>query len=328
MAIYVIGWYLVQEGGLADPGQGGPILLDPNTRAFAPKLLAIAAGTLLSLEAAPMQSYVWLAFRELAPIEWLGAVAGVGFMASLVVRRDGRGLALVSGAVLALLPTVVLIRSLWLGRDRYLYIPLLLLTLAAAPLLASAVRRRSERLRWLPAVVFGVVLLGASASTATASSFYESQLTWMTSGLRPETGDPTRYAFGAQEMAKNDRVAGARAFLAEMPPPPWPLVVSISVLNTASAIGDDALYERALVDAERGYPDSPEPRMHRLHQRLRAGEVDTGLRLVPALANTDHCPEVAGILRGAAAAPSLTPEQRRAILSARAGLPCVGSGRP
>ena len=38
VAIYVIGWYLVQEGGLADPGQGGPILLDPNTRAFAPKL--------------------------------------------------------------------------------------------------------------------------------------------------------------------------------------------------------------------------------------------------------------------------------------------------
>jgi hypothetical protein len=320
---YLLTWYLVQRGGFADPGEGGPILLEPDTRAFAPKLLAIGAGTLLSLEASPMQSYAWLEFRPLAPVEWLGAALGAAFLASLVMRRDGRGLALVTGAILTLLPTVVLIRSLWLGRDRYLYVPLLLLLLAAAPGVSRAVRARSERLRWLPALVWGVVVLGASASTAVASGYYQNQLTWMTSGLRPDTGDPTRYAFAAGEMVENDSPAAAAAFLAEMPPPPWPLPVCMQVLHLTRRMGNEALHDQVLLEAERAYPDSPQPRLHRLHRRLRGGDVDRALGMVPALGDTEYCPEVADILRHAGQAEALTAQHRREIQASRDRLPCV-----
>lgn len=323
VAAYLLAWYLVQKGGFADPGEGGPILMDPDTRAFVPKLLAIGAGTLLSLEASPMQSYAWLAFRPLAPVEWLGAALGAAFVASLVVRRDGRGVALVLGAVLTLLPTIVLIRSLWLGRDRYLYIPLFLLLLAAAPGLTRAVRARSERLRRLPSLVFAVAVLGASASTAVASGYYANQLAWMTSGLRPETGDPTRYAFAAGEMVENDHHAGAEAFFSEMPPPPWPLPVCMQVLHITRRTGNQALHDRVLLEAERAYPDSPQPRLHRLHRRLRSGDVEGALRMVPDLATTEYCAEVAAILRHAGQAQALTAEHRGEILASRAQLPCV-----
>ena len=324
VTLYFACWHAVRMGALGSLGAGSPALTDPSLVRFAPKLLAIATGALVSLRALPMQSYAWLALRPLTPLEWASALLLVIGLLALVRKRDWPGLALVVGALLALAPTLPLSHALWLGLDRYLYMPLLLVLAAAAPHGAALVTRSQARGQRLPRVLGAVVLVIASAGTAMASSFYADHATWQAAPRDVDPLEPTRYVLRAKDQLELHNTAAAHAELASMPPFPWPLPVLLGALDVALATGDEARYDAILAQAAAAAPEHVGVRFHQFHVALRRGQLAAALERVPALAATEWCADVA--LHLGVAAERYPVEARPALLAARERMAC--SPRP
>jgi hypothetical protein len=98
------------------------------------------------------------------------------------------------------------------------------------------------------------------------------------------------------------------------------------MLEVTRRLGDDATYEAVLDRAVAGAWDHPAINMHRIHHGLRVGNVDQALTLVPSVAETDLCPELARHLRDAS--PRYEGPQREAIAAAFRALPCVRATAP
>ncbi|MCA9645311.1 MAG: hypothetical protein KC492_31685, partial [Myxococcales bacterium] len=326
VATYLWLWGVVREGPLGGLGSGTPGFLSADLWRFVPKLFAVGVGALLSPHAAPMQSCGWLATRPLSAMEWGCSLLMVLLVVAVVRRRDWSGLLLMGGAAATLAPTALLYNALWLGFDRYLYMPLMLLLLALAPHVVSFVDRADERARRLAAVGGWLLVLVACGATYTASTFYVDQPTWMTSGVSAEPENPTRYVMIARELFDNGHPAEARAALEFLPPPPWPRAVTFALLDLTLKLNSDELYESLLQRASVSEPDHPGVRLHQVHHALHDGDLQRALELVPDLGTTDACAELASHMR--AAAPRFTGEERERLTTAFEALPCVHRTAP
>lgn len=318
---YLTAWSAVRDGAFGSLGPGSPPLSDPDVWHFVPKLMAIGAGALTVPRTAPMQSFVWLATRPLTPVEWGGAALAGLLVVFLLRARDLSGLALVAGAACTLLPTAVLVDVIWLGLDRYLYVPLLLVLLAVAPHLERVAATAQTSVVRLVGAAAAALVLVAALHTYGSSAYYESHPVWMASGVEDEPNDPTRYLMMAKELMDNGHPEAARSVLTFLPPPPWPRAIVLGMLEVTHGLADDAAYDAVLARAEASHVDHPGVQMHRVHRALRRGELAAALELVPALGQTDVCPELAGHLR--AAASRYQGADREALRSAFVALPCV-----
>jgi hypothetical protein len=284
---------------------------------FLPKLGAIASHALLSLRAATMQSLSWDLVRGLTVSEWLCAGIWLLWIVLLIRARDVRGLALTAAAAASLAPAALVVFAIWLGLDRYLYLPLILLVFAAAPHFvrawSAAVRVRPLSMRLTAAAVLAV----AAGNTFVASRAYHDQRSWLATLAQERPEDPTVVIFLAKELGP----PVTRELLASLPAPPWPSSMIGPAIALANSVGQTELARRVAEYGVRSYRDNPLIVALALRQRYESGQHQAALDLLPALSSrAPVCREVKKQLGLWAARGSLAERDR--LTQAAAALQC------
>lgn len=272
---------------------GTNVLEDPSLWAFVPKLASMATEAFVSLRPEVMQSLAWSATRSWELGELAGAALLILGLLALIVRRDWGGLAYVTGALCTLAPAAIVTRAIWLGFDRYLYVPMILILLALAPYIDSLLRHASSY-RWLAITAGSVILLVAAVNTRAASAAYQSHEAFLHALISERPDDPTVHLFVAGEfLGKGDKDLAAQS-LENFPGPPWPKATIIPRLVLAQTLGDSAAYDRAIAYGSREYAGDPLIRAHAMRWHYDAGRLDSALDLARSFPR-DHslCVEVA-----------------------------------
>ncbi len=283
---------------------------------FLPKLAAIASGALVSLRAATMQSSCWDLVRALSVVEWSSGALGLAAIFALARARDFRALSLVAAAGASLLPTVMIVFAIWLGLDRYLYMPLLLLLVAAAPYAvrsAGALRRIGPL---LPPLTAAVVLSVAAFDTFLASAAYRDQRSWLASLAIERPEDPSVIVFLAKEVGP----PLATTLFERLPPPPWPSAIIAPGIALANAGGHGLLAQRLAEYGVREYPDNPLIVALALRQRYESGQHRAALELLPSLSR--HSPVCNEVQKQLSLWAHHNPAERQRLAKAANDLHC------
>lgn len=280
--------FILPPTGSSIAGAGNPFASSVGWL-FLPKLAAIASYALLSLRAANMQSLGWDLVRTLSGPEWLcGGVAALAVI-GLCRARDVRGLVLVAAAAASLAPVVLVVFAIWLGLDRYLYQPMLLLLAAAAPYVVRGWNKLTEIMPRATALLATCVLLVAAGNTFLASRAYSDQRTWLASLAAERPEDPTVLVFLAGELGPG----AASALLAQLPPPPWPSAMIVPAINLATASGRGELADRLAEYGAREYPANPLIVALAARRKYDAGEHQAALTMLSTLSpSTPICREM------------------------------------
>lgn len=295
------GLYLLARAAVLDfelgVGSGTNALEDAALWARLPRLEALGAHALITLRPSAMESLAWATFRPATLVEIAAGLVALAALGALAWARDWGGVVYLLGAAVTLAPTVLVTRLLWLGLDRYLYLPMLLVILAAAPHAAKLAERIDASVRRAVGIAALGVLFAAVGSTALSSMQYLDQEAWMDNlvGQRPD--DPTAHLFVARHLASEGRFAEARARIDQQPPPPWPAAVGIPQILLAAQLRDPALEDRTFTALLGDHPDNALLRAHGMRWHYLNGRVDAALALAPTLSGTPYCAEVVRQLR-------------------------------
>jgi hypothetical protein len=185
-----------------------------------------------------------------------GLACGLGW---LLVRRRFRALLLALGACATVLPAALVADWYWLGFDRYLYLPALLLVWAALPAPGPMPRR------WVAFV--GVALVILFTSTLLSGRFYRSHSEWIFSMIDARPEDPSGYAWAARDMVERGQPDAARDIMRKVPPSEASPPVAHAVLLTFIGLNMRA-EAAALVDATYGiHPNNLNVKFDVMHMR-------------------------------------------------------------
>lgn len=222
------------------------ILLDQEVWLALPKLFGRGLAELMALRAEAMQSLSWTLLGPWSALDWLGLAMTVLMVVVLVRRRDWPSLTYWVGAFLTLAPVVVVSRSFWMGFDRYLYMPSVLLVLAVAQV-ALGRRAALAKEHRLGLGAIGVVLLFlAVVGTSSASRAYANQEAFDRALLRDHSDDPTIHYYFARAADRSGDGAGLRKLLSAMPPPPWPRPIIVPTYELAAKVSNEIKTREAI----------------------------------------------------------------------------------
>lgn len=304
-------------------GSADNILLDGSAWGAAPQLLAKSADALIAFRAESMQSLAWALDQSLSPGEWVGAAALLAAGLGLAWRRDIGGLAYLIGGALTILPCVVVSQAIWLGFDRYLYMPWILFLLAGAPYAARAVDAWSNR-RALCWGVAAALLLVAALGTRTASLAYVSQTTYERALVEDHPDDSTTFFYLARIANESGQPELARQTLSKMPGPPWPSALVIPAFALATELSDSRTRDLAIAHGLQAHPDDPVLRAHGMRWRYRRGEIGDALALARSFEADDTlCSEVRRQLELWSRDADLGAD-RNSVEAAADGMHCAG----
>lgn len=300
----------------AEAGAAGSIarLLSPRIASRWPALIGLASETLALPFPRPMRSLA----HELGPASLAhlpALLVPIALVVALVRARRARAALHVAGAIAVLLPTALVSEVFWLGFDRYLYMPAVLLVTACAPEL----RATSPDRRVTLAGVALAALLGAL--TAASGLAYASHAALADAILARRPEDPAGYLLVAAIRARDGDPEGALELVSAVP---------ADALTPASAHQAASLLHRlrrpdlvaiVLEEAHRRDPDDPYLLFDLLGLRASQGRFDDALELAADLrARPGFCPAVRAQLAPWSSAPQI-PERARAR-AAELARPC------
>lgn len=273
-------------------GASESIFADGSLWKKVPHLLAKSAEAILIFRVEAMQSLAWELHQPWSPGEWIGAIAALAAVAAFGWRRDLGGLAYLIGAALVIAPTAIVSQAIWLGFDRYLYMPAILLWMAGAPYVVAAVDSWSHRrVLWL--ATGSALVLVAALGTRAASLAYVSQATYERALISDHPDDPTTIFYLAKMAKESGQHALARRTLAKMPEPPWPSALIMPAFALASELSDSRLRDLAIVHGLEAHSDDPVLRAHAMRWKYGRGEIDEALALARSFGVDDVlCGEV------------------------------------
>jgi hypothetical protein len=150
------------------------------------------------------------------------------------------------GAFLALAPVAVVSRSFWMGFDRYLYMPSILLLMAAAPCVLRGFVRGRLGYNLATGALWVCVLLVAAAQTHHASAAYANQEAYDQALLRDHPDDPTIHYYLARAADRSGDTSGLQERLSGMPPPPWPRPIIVPTYELAAKVSDAERAQQAI----------------------------------------------------------------------------------
>jgi hypothetical protein len=226
-------------------GTSGNILLDTGVWLSLPKLMGKGTEALLTFRAEAMQSLSWTLFGPWSFADWVGLAVTVFVLLFLARRRDWPSLIYVVGALLTLAPVVVVSRSFWMGFDRYLYMPSILVLLAVTPYAARAASRSPGGRLAVGSLAF-VALLFTSFTTHEASKAYASQEAYDRALMVDHPADPSIHYYFARAADRSGDEAGLRERLSAMPPLPWPRPIIAPIYELAAKISDATRAHQAI----------------------------------------------------------------------------------
>ena len=228
-------------------GTSENVFSDPAIWSSVPKLVGKGAEALLSFPAEAMQSLSWVLFGPWSLADGIGLAFTGLVLGFLTYRRDWPGLAYSVGAMATLAPVAIVSGAFWMGFDRYLYMPSILVILALCP---YAERAASRSRAWRIALgALGLGLLAYAAfQTHQASQAYASQEAYDRALMRDHFDDPSIHFYFARVAARNGNVDELREQLSSMPSPPWPKPIIVPMYDLAMKVNDSVKTTEA-VDA-------------------------------------------------------------------------------
>jgi hypothetical protein len=289
-----------------------------------PLLLAKSAAALVTFQAEAMQSLAWQLFQPFSALEWVGLIVFVAATVGLAIRRDFGGLALMAGFAVTVAPCVIVSRSIWIGFDRYLYMPLILALIAAAPYVVAAVEARPQRraLWWATA---GVLVLISALGTRTSSLAYVNQASYERAMVADHPDDPSIVFYLALIAKKSGQLELARERLANIQEPPWPVAIVVPTVVVAAELSDSRTRDMAIEYGLQTNVQDPMLRAYAMRWKYERGELEDALALAGSFGPEDTvCPEVRKQLEHWIRSTDVEPE-REQLREAALGLRC-GSG--
>jgi len=257
-----------------------------------PQLLAKSAAAIFSFRAEAMQSLAWELFQPFSVLEWIGALVLIASAAALVQRRDFGGLVLMGGFALTVVPCVIVSRSIWIGFDRYLYMPLILALLTCAPYVVEVVEAR-PRLRAVWWGIAIVLVLVSGLGTRASSLAYVNQTAYERAMLVDHPNDPTIVFYLARSAQRSGRVELARNILSQIQEPPWPVAIVVPTIVVAAELSDVRTRDTAIEYGFRTSVQDPTFRAYAMRWKYERGEIDDALALARTIPPEDSvCPEV------------------------------------
>jgi hypothetical protein len=154
------------------------------------------------------------------PAEWLALATVCAGLISTLWMRKLRMFVLLAGALISLLPVLPVGKFVWLGFDRYLYLPLLLVCLAGADIQATLAADRL--LVWYRVWFVCLLLLGISSFLSARA--YANQDAWLASLIAARPDDASGYIvaavfFESQGYPERAKQAVQLAPRTNLPPP-------------------------------------------------------------------------------------------------------------
>lgn len=302
-------------------GSARSVLTEASIWSSMPHLIAKGADALLGFRAQAMRSLAWGLEQPWASGEVIAFVVVCALFVALWWCKDVVGAIYAAGALATLAPTVVVSQTMWLGFDRYLYMPWILVLLAAAPHVAKAVNAWSHRrvLRW---AVAAALVLTATLGTSVASRFYEHQASYERSLLDDYPDDPTIHFYLASIAQKSGQSSLALQRFQEMPAPPWPKPLIMPAYVLAQKLSDDRTRDVAIGYGLETYPGDPLLQAHGMRWHYASGRVDQAISIGKSFdAHDPLCPEVRRqlLIWGSQAKPG----EERTRLESAAALACI-----
>lgn len=303
-------------------GSARSVVTEASIWSSIPHLMAKGADALLGFRAQAMRSLAWGLEQPWASGEVMAFAVVCALFLGLWWCRDLVGAIFAAGALATLAPTVVVSQTMWLGFDRYLYMPWILVLLAAAPHVAKAVDAWSHRrvLRWS---IAAALVLTAILGTSVASRFYEHQASYERSLLDDYPDDPTIHFYLASIAQKTGQRSLALQRFQEMPAPPWPKSLVMPAYVLAQKLSDDQTRDVAIRYGLEAHPGDPLLQAHGMRWHYANGRVDQAVSIGKSFdAHDPLCPEVKRqlLIWGSQAEPG---EERAQLEESAAALACA-----
>jgi hypothetical protein len=303
----------------------GSVLLDREFLLRVPHALALGLETLFVPRARPMRAFSWELEQPWTAPQLCLLVGTLGVMLWLLCRAQLRAAILLLGAAATLAPSAAVADYFWLGLDRYVHLPFILLLMAAAPL-APRLQARLDGLgpaprRWLGTACAALLGWFALSSWSTATSF-ASQTEFSRALITARPADPSGYLVGAASVDDAGRQAVITYLQAMSERDLSPAFVHAVVLAQAR-YGLHRAVVVTLERAARNYPDNAHVRFDLLELRGAQHRFHEGLELSDGLLRDARlCPVARAKLiewDGERALPDSVRERLRAQLRAH---PC------
>ena len=249
--------YCVLRWAVSPEAAGAPVpgvLFAFETFSNVPRLVAIGVESVVVPFPRVMRLLNWEVSQPwtVAQVVSLGAAVTVGVY--LLARRRYAHLVIAMGAVVVLAPTAAVCNYFWLGFDRYLYLPMVLLALAGLPVLAERLSRPARGVA-LPLAVATVV--GVSFASFFAASFYEGHEEWVEAVVTQRPEEPTGYIMAANYLNEVGNKPAAAQVLGRMPVVPMPAALTHEAIEAASSSGRGDLLLRLVQQGIEQHPNSP-----------------------------------------------------------------------
>jgi len=275
-AALALRWWVTR----GQPSGAASLLRDPQLLPRFAQLLSLAVEHV----AVPLpRSMLSLAFELSQPVrlvDWAVLAVFAAIALLLLVKRRFRQLVLLTSALACLVLVLPVSRMLWLGFDRYLYLPLLLASLAIAPAASFVPRPRRD-------LVIGgaacAILLLAVSSFATSRA-YASHRVWLKSLIDSRPDDPSGYLLTARFFLDVDDVARTRESLLRTPRQRLSPALAHELFTLFMLVGEARVAVGVAEQAYRGDPRDAFTLLDALAARAMQGHFKDVERLADELA--------------------------------------------
>jgi hypothetical protein len=303
----------------------GSIVLDPGFWVRLPHVLALGLETLLVPAPRPMRALSWEFEQPWTAAQAAALALAIALALWMLRAKRWDTLLLLAGAGASLAPTAIVAGYFWLGFDRYLYLPLILLLAALAPhapALQARIEARAAAARPALAVAAASLTAWFAYATWTTATFFAGNAAFAGALISARPADPSGYLIGAASVDASGRAAVAeylRGLVGRDLPPAFVHAVALQ----QSRFGLYAEVKQTLERAAARFPDDAQVHFDLLELRGAQHRFSEGLALSKALLNDAHfCPATQAKLREWAADTALPDEIRQQLRSQLAASPC------
>ena len=244
------------SGGVAAGTPSPSAMLGPLLQ-HGPRLAVLAARSLLLPAPGPMKLLGW----ELSQ-PWTIADGALGLLLLGVVvllglsRRTGMAVR-VLGALLTVLPAVLLADGFWLGLDRYLYQPACLLLLGWPRPAPEVAARTAPWRAWGVWAAGGLLLTVMVLGCRTTAAAYRSHTVFARAMIEARPEDPTGYVVAALDALHRGDAALAGRLIEHMPTDRLPAPHAHRAFRILLQLGRTGDAGRTLREALGRFPDDP-----------------------------------------------------------------------
>lgn len=291
--------------------------------------LAVALARLLGLAArsalVPAPRTMLNLGHELAQPAGALELALLGVLAALLIwlawTRRAQACLLIATAAAMIAPCVLVRHAFWLGCDRYLYVPLLLICLALG---SPALEARLGSLR--PALLRGAAalwLLTLALSTFVTAQSYHGQTEQMLAMIHQRPDDPTGPLVGARWLWHAGNKDGARTLIDRVPRQGLAPPLASQLATRLGEMGRTREALAVVAEMERAYPRDPYVQLDVLSVQLDQGQLaEAAARAQQLRPDPAFCRAARSLLESHLHRARWNADQRREASALLAGYSC------